>query len=108
MISANTPFIVFFLIFFPEIIKISSSEDSSSDSHPMSWADYFPKDYQPKQLAKIGSSSNKVDSSNSLTSKQLAKIAFDDRIKVLGMPNKANCELIGIKPFAGKGKKKMV
>ena len=81
----------------------------------MGWSDYFPKvedstshsskDEMKFYQQKKGSSSNKVEASKSLTSKQSAKLAFADRIKVLGLPNKKNCDAIGIKPFAVKNPK---
>ncbi|PWA74063.1 hypothetical protein CTI12_AA253520 [Artemisia annua] len=78
-----------------EVLK-RQVEDSTSDSS---------KDEMKFYQQKKGSSSNKVEASKSLTSKQSAKLAFADRIKVLGLPNKKNCDAISIKPFAVKNPK---
>lgn len=54
----------------------------------------------------MGSSLKKVEACKSQTSKQNAKLAYADRIKVLWLLNKENCDALGIKPFAVKKKKK--
>lgn len=110
----SVTYVSIFFLFCTEIITLSSSE-SSDVSYPMGWSDYFPKvedstsdsskDEMKFYQQKKGSSSNKVEASKSLTSKQSAKLAFADRIKVLGLPNKKNCDAIGIKPFAVKNPK---
>ena len=108
----NISFIFYF--FCTEIITLSSRE-SSDVTYPMRWSEYFPKvedstsdsskDEMKFYQQKKGSSSNKVEASKSLTSKQSAKLAFADRIKVLGLPNMKNCDAISIKPVAVKNPK---
>lgn len=61
----------------------------------MPWEDYFPKDYS-------GSVTKKDVASKIQSPKLISKQAFDDRVKVLALPNAQTCEEIGIKPFALK------
>lgn len=59
---------------------------------------------------------NRVEASTNLTAKQEEKMAFDARLKVLGLPNVEKCQELGIKSFKkkepkdpkGKGKNKML
>ena len=59
---------------------------------------------------------NKVEASSNMTRKQEQKMAFDARVKVLGLPNEITCQKEGIKSFEkkepkdpkGKGKNKML
>lgn len=103
-----------FLNLFAEIIYVNSSDSSSinnwSDSTSTnSWENYFPKTYS-------GSVTRKIDARKFKNPKKTEKQLFDERKKVLGLPNDQFCEDNGIKPFApaiakpfpkGKGKKKM-
>lgn len=80
--------------------------DSSSTN---SWEGYFPKGYS-------GSVTKKSDARRFKNPQKTEKELFDEREKVIGLPNDQFCEDNGIKPFApaiakpfpkGKGKKKM-
>ena len=105
----------FFLFFFcAEIIAISSDScESDYDARPWGWEDYFPKNYKPSDYFVPA---NKVEASSNMTRKQEQKMAFDARVKVLGLPNKKTCQKEGIKSFEkkepkdpkGKGKNKML
>ena len=102
LISADThelqTLTVFFFLFIvcAGIIYISSSETSSEPlPYQSTWADSFPKvepsssdDEIPSYQHKFGSNSKTVNASDLPTPKQLAKKAFDERLKVLGLPNK--------------------
>ena len=94
-----------------EIIEVSSdSSEATLDVQPISWEDYFPNDYNPKDYFVT---SKRVENNTNLTPKQEAKMAFQVRGKVLGLPNQKHCAELGIKPFEiknpnapkGKGKK---
>lgn len=103
---------MFFYQFCAEIIAISSdNSEATMDVEPLTWEDYFPKDYNPNDYFVT---SKKVETSTNMTNKHEAKMAFDARVKVLGLPNEKTCEDIGIKSFViknpkdpkGKGKKR--
>ena len=90
-----------FLFFFPfcaEIIYISSSDTSSeAAAYQSSWADYLPKFDPSNSDDEIPSNPYKT-----LTRKELEKLAFAEKTKVLGLPNKQKCQEYGIKPFVAK------
>ena len=103
-----------YFFFCAEIIAISSdSSESDYDARPWGWEDYFPKNYKPSDYFVPA---NKVEASSNMTGKQEQKMAFDARVKVLGLPNEKTCQKEGIKSFEkkepkdpkGKGKNKML
>ena len=106
----NIDWFFFIFIVCAEIIYISSSETSSEPlPYQSTWSDYFPKvepssseDEIQSYQHKFGSNSKTVNASDLPTPKQLAKKAFAERLKVIGLPNKQKCEEWGIKPFVPK------
>ena len=82
-----------FILFFPAIIYINSSDSSSEGGqNPISWEDYFPKGYS-------GSRTKKEDARKLKTPKNTDKELFDERVQVLGLPNAKTCEDKGKKPW---------
>ena len=111
-----------FTIFLAEIINISSDSSEANSCDPPSfafssdscqsngWSDYFPKEPNPFKLTSkepnpFKLTSKRVESTTTVIDKKEAKLAFDARKKVLGLPAPATWKDRGIKAWVPKGKK---